>query len=74
MTVDELRRKHIENWLNSSKEDLFTNNTKTSIEFTISILEELNKIGKERFDDISWHNLLYMKIQELKTYLDEKDN
>ena len=69
MTIEELEDKHrdIEIKYFDSTANSYPYNTKLSIEFAISVLEEfLNYKGKKNVYDMGWN-----KIQELKNYLNE---
>ena len=69
MTIEELEDKHrdIEIEYFDSTANSYPYNTKLSIEFAISVLEEfLNYKGKKNVYDMGWN-----KIQELKNYLNE---
>jgi hypothetical protein len=72
MTIEELKNKHSANIVDYQ-------NVNTSIEFAINVLKEVgNKFeteypnAKEVGFIIRNKDFIYEKIQELKTYLDEK--
>ena len=68
MTIEELEDKHrdIEIEYFDSTANSYPYNTKLSIEFAISVLEEIN--SKMSFPN----QVILDKIQELKNYLNEK--
>ena len=83
MTIEELEDKHLntintgignteeelaEYWFSKQKE-----HTKLSIQFAISVLEEVQKENELIFLDLDLDQYLSKKIQELKQYLDERD-
>ena len=76
MTIEELEDKHrdIEIEYFDSTANSYPYNTKLSIEFAISVLEDL-KFRFEIMSDMSTvthgYKFLQNKIQELKEYLDE---
>lgn len=76
MTIEELEDKHrdIEIFYFNSIKSEYPEQTKLSIEFTISVLEELNKDNELSFLDKDLDKYLENKIQEFKTYLNEKGN
>ena len=83
MTIEELEDKHselIEVGLGNTEEELaeyyFNNQTQhknVSIQFAISVLEEVQKENELSFLDLDLDQYLSKKIQELKQYLDERD-
>ena len=75
MNVEELDDKALYLSLDIKNEDKYSDDiVKLSIEFAISVLEEsLNRIIDVDSDEAYYiQNTLEDKIQELKTYLDEK--
>lgn len=67
MTIDELEQKHYDVWYKDPLD--YRLHSKLSIEFAISVLNECyNGINP----DNSTEEDIWYKIQELKTYLDEK--
>lgn len=62
MNIEELRRKH-NNYCSTSHLPIVT---KLSVEFALSILEEI----ADDESDLNTIDLVWNKIQELKTYLD----
>ena len=83
MTIEELEDKHsqlIEIGLGNTEEELAEywfsrqkEHTKLSIQFAISVLEEVQKENELSFLDLDLDEYLSKKIQELKQYLDERD-
>ena len=74
MNIEELESKHYSIFEDRSIGNPNLKHTKLSIEFAISVLEEsLNRIIDVDSDEAYYiQNTLEDKIQELKTYLDEK--
>lgn len=76
MTIEELENKHEDLcWdMKSNFEALVKNHTNLSIEYTISVLEELETCAKlistKSLDTILFSDL-QIKIQELKQYLEK---
>ena len=61
MNIEELKRKH-----NNYSSDYPFTHTKLSIEFALSILEEI----ADDESDLDTADLVWNKIQELRTYLE----
>jgi hypothetical protein len=71
MNIEELTNKHWALMTLDYDDNIRFNHTKLSIEFAISVLEELHETISY-FGDTWWElQKIEEKIQELKTYLDE---
>lgn len=68
MTTEELIFRHVEAAYSDKCKDIPLQHVKLSIQFAISVLEELHE--KNKYKEGS--QALYYKIQELKQYLDEQ--
>lgn len=77
MTIEELKDKHKSESIDEIyyKETYPANHTNLSIEYTISVLGEVNtnilNIGKSAFEYFVIHDIIRDKIQELKQYLEK---
>ena len=68
MNIKELEDKHLQIWVICGEIPVTSSDkhTKLSIEFAISVLEEIDKESNDAL------NLVFDKIQELKTYLKDE--
>ena len=70
MSIEELMSKHVS--VRCRNDGNYVEHTNLSIEFAISMLEELKAIALNRgFNDVAYDNLFYLKIQELKQQLNK---
>jgi hypothetical protein len=76
MNIQELEDKHFNTRYSMLNYDTSfeVEHTKLSVEFAIGVLEELNKTFKDSGDSNWWYEMkVENKIEELKTYLDDKN-